>query len=317
MKEFKEKTHVILVVLLIISLWGNFNHSHQLKNLQNELNRTSSMLENRIRDINQNVSNTLNDFKKESMWVRESFSEVIGFTDNLEKATIKVSLTLNEKYKDEKLYIMAISKEDKLRFDLPQSDDVSYDLEIVLSGDRDYDLQLVGESEKAFRSDALEKVYLSGYKDHIITIDGQLLGGRYDDNKKEGYYSFFIAVSQMQKSHEMFAEYLKGLKIEEIKADVYCNNRYINTIDFLKGTNYIPEDIKNLSRSIPEFAVREHMIEFEDNHFFSGKYEIKEKKDFSGILFHIQVKDNKGNTYHEFMGNGPYVEKMLEEKSVQ
>lgn len=311
MKELKEKISIILLVLLIISLWGNYSNYNQLRNLQNDFNRTSSMLENRINDISHNVSNTLNDFKKESMWVRESFCEVIGFTDNLEKATIKVSLTLNEKYKDEKLFIMATSKEDKLRFEIPQSDDLSYNLEIVLSGDRDYDLQLVGENKEAFRSDALDKVNLNGYKNQIIAIDAQLLGGQYDENKKEGYYSFYVAVSQMQKSEEMFAEYLKDLEIEEVKADVYYGDRYVNTIDFLKGTNYIPMDIKNISYSIPEAAAMEHMNE--RKHFFSGKYEIKGESNLSEILFVIKVRDNKGNTYQQFMGDGRLMEEKLKE----
>ncbi|MFA5528070.1 MAG: hypothetical protein WC996_05590 [Peptostreptococcales bacterium] len=322
MQEIKSKITGVLIVLLLISLWGNFRNYNRLNDLQYDINKVSNNLEHRINDINRSVSDTLNEFKRETMWVRESSFDIVRFSEDLDEATLKIRMDLNEKQKGEKLVVVAnsIKGEEKLEFELPESSDLTYQLEITLPV-KEYALQLLGESNGNLRSDLLERIDLSSYKNGIMSIDAEIIQGTYDEKEEEGYYSFFVAVDQMLKGEKMFAEYLTGLEITDITADVYMDNEYINTIDFLNEKNYLPMDIKDLGRRIPESAISTfHPAEYERKHFFSGRYAIKgiQNFDFSGIVFHIQVKDNKGNTYHEFMGEGPYdYKKMIEEKSVQ
>ncbi len=312
MKDFKMNSNIVLVILLVISLWMNYSNYNQIEIIQNDLSRTSNMLQNDVNDIGSDVSRILNDFKKESMWVRESSIDITNFTDDLKHAEIEISISLNEKNKDENLYVLAIPRksDETFKFQVPENNGLTYKVKITLPSDYNYEMQLVGENDTFSRSGMLNKVYISNYINEIINIDGELLGGQYHEGDQKGYYSFFVTVGQVKESE--FAEYLKDLEITEVKADVYYGNRYINTIDFLKETNYIPMDINDISNSIPERAVHDITNEFERKYFFSGKYEIEGEPEFPDMILVIKAKDNKGNTCEKMIGDFYDYDEMIE-----
>lgn len=316
MKNSKININILITLLLFISLWMNYSNYGQIQMLRSELGRASNMLQRDVNNVANEVSRVLNDFKKESMWVRESSNNIMDFSDDLKDTEIDIEITLNEKNKDEKLYIIAATKENNeiFKFEVPNNNDLIFKANIRLPVDYNYEMQLIGENDTFSRSSPLDSLYLRNFVSEIIQVDGDLLGGQYYKDEQKGEYSFFIAVSQMKKSKEMFVEYLSQLQITEVKADVYHGDQYIKTIDLLNGTNYIPKDIDNLSNAIPEIAANEYRAEFERKHFFSGIFEMNGESDFSQISLVITVKDNKGHTYQKIVGDERFFE---EEKEIK
>lgn len=318
MKDFKVNMNAVLVILLVISLWMNYSSYNQIDMLRNDVNSTYTMLQNDINSIRYSVSNSLDNFVKESKWIRESSFNVKKFTDDLQNAEVEATIHLNERNKNEKLYVVAIPRDgdENLKLDVQQSTDLTFKVQMTLPADYDYEIQLVGENEDFSRSDVLGKVYLRSYKSEIINIDGELLGGEYNSNSQKGHYDFYVAINQMRKSDEMFADYLEDLEIVEVKADVYYGEKYAKTIDFLKETNYTPMDIRDISNSIPEIAMDDMMIEFEKKYFFSGKFDIEGETEFPDIVLLVKVKDSKGNSYKQMFGDYMYQEE-IERKLLQ
>lgn len=304
-----KKFNIIIVILLVISLWMNYNNKKEIEMLSDDIRSNYHMIQN-----GSTVRNILEDFKKESMWVQSSHYEIIKFSDDLKNADLKISISLKEKNNNEKLYVTALSKDSdyKQKFVVPKTDDLNYMLNITLPTENDYELQLIGENAEYTRSSMLNKVYLSRYIGSLVNIDAGLLGAEYSNNTNEGYFKFFVAVNKLHESKELYTHFVKDLEITEVKADVYYGEEYIDTIDLINEINYTPVDINKLSNSIPESAsgnyTKHHEIvssigEYKQQYFFSGKHEIKDVPNMLDIIMVIKVKDNLGNIYQKIIGD--------------
>lgn len=298
-----KKINVVIIILLVVSLWMNYNNKKEIEILNSDLRNNYQMMQNNINSIGSTVRNTLEDFKKESMWVQNSDYEIIKFSDDLKYADLKVSFSLKEKKNNEKLYVSAISQNsnDKRQFEVPTSDDLNYIAEITLPTENNYELQLIGETAEFTRSNMLKGAYLSRYIDSLVNINGDVLDSKYNKNKNEGYFNFIVVVNKLNNSKEFNTNFIKDLDITEIKADVYYGEEYIDTIDFINEINYTPVDII-FNNSIPEYDIASEYGEYKQQYSFSGKHEIKDVPNLPNVVMVIKVKDNKGNTYQEIIG---------------
>ncbi len=299
-----KKINVVIVILLVISLWMNYYNKKEIDMLNRDLRNNYQMMQNNINSIDSTVKNTLENLKKESMWVQNSDYEIIKFSDDLKYADLKVSISLKEKKNNEKLYVSAISQNsnDKQQFEVPTSNDLNYIVEITLPTENNYELQIIGENAEFTRNSMLESIYLSRYIDSFVNINGDLFDSKYNENKNEGHFKFFVSVDKLNKSKKFNTNFIKDLDITEIKADVYYGEEYIDTIDFINEINYTPVDINKLSNSIPEFKLDSPYGEYKQQYYFSGEHEIKNVSKLPNVVMVIKVKDNKGNTYQEIIG---------------
>lgn len=311
-----KKNNIVIIVLLVISLWMNYSNMNEIKMLRNNMGSSFNRLEDDINHISSNVSNTLNNIKQESLWIRDSHYEVIKLTDDLEYADLEVSISLNEKKKDEKLFIVAVPNngDDKKKFQIPESEDLTYKLDIRLPSENDYELLLLGENEGNFRSDFLDKVYLRGYKDNIIFINGEVMGIQYNPSNKKGAFQFYIDISKIKTSGDIPEGYLKDLEIAEIKADVYYGEKLVVTMDLLKGYNYTTIEMEDISKDTPEMEaiIEEKRSEYKREYFFSGEHEIVGESEMPDVILLIKVKDNKDNTYKGIAGDYYHYVEMFE-----
>lgn len=295
----KINTEIILVILLVLSLWMNIKIPSKIERIENKL----GILKNDIHNINSNVNHTLEELRKEGLWVRESKCEITDFSDNLEMADIKITFTLNEIQKDEKVYVAAISEKNNkvVKFEIPESESLTFMLDnITLPASDTYDLQVIGEKPASFRSGKLETIFLSEYKKGFVIINGGILGAQYSIEKEEGNFSFFTTVDVMKKSDGAYMDFLKNLEVMAVNADIYIDDQYLDTMDLLNEKNYVPVELRDLSHSIPESESPQSRGRAETEHYlFSGKYEFKEELNMDDIKLVITVKDNKGNIYKE------------------
>lgn len=315
----------VIIVLLIISLWTNYTNMKEIERLRYTVNDNYQMLQNDIHSISSNVRNTMEDIKKESMWIQSNDYKIIKFSEDLKYADIEISISLNEKNNNEELYIIALSNDnEKTIFDVPKSEDLNYIVNITLPTKNDYELKLTGKTTEKTRSDLINNIRLSSYIKSTISIDADLLGATYHHDSKKGDFKFYVAINKLYESKEMI-EVLKDFQITQVIAEVYYGEEYIDTIDFLNEINYIPTDIEKLSNHIPELAsddyaereIKNSIGIYKQEYFFSGKYEFKDIEDMPDIIMIVKVKDNKGNTYQEIIGHyyeydSWYVEKMSE-----
>lgn len=298
--------NVAVVILLVVSLWMNFMSLNRIENLNQDLNYMQHRLENEINSISNKVSSTLQAFKQESMWVRNYDCQVKNFSDDFKEAEIEIKISLNDKIKDEKLKIAAISEQNSFLFDVPENNNLTYTLTVTLPTD-DYELKLLGETSTASRSSVMNTLYLNSYKKSIININGDILGGKYNHTNKEGSLDFYVKIDVMKKSEKIYSHFLNEFNIIDIKADVYVGTRYLDTIDLWNGKNYMRKDIEKLSNAIPESAsemfIRDERFESEQEYFYSGTYEYKsENENIQDLKLVVKVKDNKGNSYIEPIG---------------
>lgn len=315
----KENLNIVLVVLLIFSLWMNIRISGKVERLNNDLNNIDHNLGNEIRNIDARVSSTLEEIRKEALWVRESNCEITDFSDNLETATVSIAFTLKEKQKDERIYVAATSKSNNevSKFEVPESESLTYALNnMTLSASDEYDLQVIGETSDSLRSGHLESLYLSSHKKGLVIINGELLGSHYNYEKEEGDFSFYISVDVKRKSDEIYMNFLRDLEIQSIAADIYVGDEYLDTMDLINEKNYVTVDLEDLSNSIPERESRRSREQSENKHYlYSGKYMLNEEFDFRDIKLVVLVTDNKENQYKALIGDFSHEEydKLMDE----
>ncbi len=301
-----KKTNIIIIALLVLSLWMNYSNINRINSLNNNINNTYHTLRSEIQNINSQVSNTLESLRRESLWVRESSYQVKDFNKDLSQAEVEITFTLNEKSKEEKIYVTAVSQKNNktYQFDVEESESLIYTLNFSLLADDNYDIQVLGESNQSLRSSPLETLNLSHYKKSLVTVNGELMGAQYSYEDEEGYFSFYVFVDVRRKSEEMFAEFLKDFTVKEVKADIYVGKEYIDTMDLLNRENYTHKELEDLSNAIPERESEERKRISESEHYsFSGIYEHKEEWEFPDIKLIVRVQDNKGNTYKAPIGH--------------
>lgn len=297
---------ILLVALLVLSLFMNYTTKRELHQLQNYTDNYYRDTQNSISNISSNISSVLNDFKKESMWIQEFNCAIKQFKDDLKEADLNINLSIKDKNTNEKLFIVAISKNTNKKFEFELVDDgtLNYNLAVTLPTDN-YDFHLIGKNTSFTRKDILGDINLNSYAQKLYKIDGDTLGGMYSNTNKKGHYTYFVAVNKLKNNKEIYGTYLDTLEIKEVTADVYYGEKYIETIDFLNNKNYTPIDVSEHGNSIPEIAREdfEHNNGYTRQLTFNGKYIIKDLEEMPDFVMLIKVKDNQGNTYTKLIGD--------------
>src|SRR6056297_396171 len=102
---------IILLILLAVTVFFNLNMMSKINNLENmilNINNNYRNIESRIGGINNSVQNTLNEFNKEKMWIRNHEIRIAEYYPDEEKVDIDISIEFNELKKEEALTLLVV-----------------------------------------------------------------------------------------------------------------------------------------------------------------------------------------------------------------
>ena len=102
---------IILVILLAATVFFNLNMMSKINNLENmilNINNNYSHIESRIGGINNSVQNTLNEFNKEKMWIRNHDIRIVEYYPKSEAVDVEISIEFNELKNEEALTLLVV-----------------------------------------------------------------------------------------------------------------------------------------------------------------------------------------------------------------
>jgi hypothetical protein len=259
------KSNKLLLVIAVILLFTNYLTYSSIDNLENRisnLNNSLSRLDNRISNISGDVSRSLDEFKAENSWTRNTQARAMHYNEETMTASVDIEVEFNELRNDEKVYIVIQDSEgntqDKIDVTEAMKNSLNLDYSLNLGIDNDYELSIIGETAELKRSESLGELYLKSRIQQLFYVDGNGWDVEYDDNNNYKSIRIDIMIDSAYQKEEFIADYFKNRKIKDIQGEIYVDDVLFDTVDFLNDENWEFDDLTSQDNdNKEEVAVRE------------------------------------------------------------
>lgn len=259
------KSNKLLVVIAVILLFTNYLTFSAIDNLDNRisnLNNSLSRLDNRISNISGDISRSLDEFKAENSWTRNTQARAMHYNEETMTASVDIEVEFNELRNDEKVYIVIQDSEgntqDKIDVTEAMKNSLNLDYSLDLAIDNDYELSIIGETTELKRSESLGELYLKSRIQQLFYVDGNGWDVEYDDNNNYKSIRIDIMIDSAYQKEEFIADYFKNRKIKDIQGEIYVDDVLFDTVDFLNDENWEFDDLTSQDNdNKEEVAVRE------------------------------------------------------------
>jgi hypothetical protein len=319
------KSNKLLLVIAVILLFTNYLTYSSIDNLENRisnLNNSLSRLDNRISNISGDVSRSLDEFKAENSWTRNTQARAMHYNEEIMTASVDIEVEFNELRNDEKVYIVIQDSEgntqDKIDVTEAMKNSLNLDYSLDLAIDNDYELSIIGETTELKRSESLGEINLKSRIQQLFYVDGHRWDVEYDDNSNYKSIGINIMIDSAFQKEDFIEDYFKSRKIVDIQGEIYVDDVLFDTVDFLNDENWNFDDLSNQDNdNKEEEAVREtpamqegmvllFAIDGKSEYFINiaGTYTFeKPVNPQQKVQMFVIFKDNQGDEYRHPLYN--------------
>jgi hypothetical protein len=277
--SYIEPFNFMVVTLLIISIiFGVLQHNklnqllddsvRQFNELQNKIDSRSNSLTSKINVLEK----TLHDMEERTRWITNKSYEFTNLSEDLNKVTVNVKLSLKELAMDSDVYLVVIDQKD-----LNQSQKIKLEDRNILSFNEHIPLK-IGES---YQIDVLTENGVTSKKEHLFDIDltnwledrilDKGMGYSRGKDHKELYLEFSV-------SNETYG--LEELKISQIKIRIYQNQTLLEERD-------ITNAVETSSMGTQEWYKYSETITIDPNQTYRVEVILVDQLGMHPIAFHI------------------------------
>lgn len=292
---------IILVILLAATVFFNLNMMSKINNLENmilNINNNYSHIESRISGINNSVQNTLNEFNKEKMWIRNHDIRIVEYYPKSEAVDVEISIEFNELKNEEALTLLVVdSSNNQQSFEMVgYKDTLVYNDKIRLDSDKDYSFSVVGESAESKRSDDVDQLYVKSTINNLIVFDSHVHRSSANAEKEIQNFHFNLLAYKNVQRNSIFEDYTKNLEIVSLIGEVYVDETLLDTMDFINGDNWEHLDVRTEGEREPVFETQMGSKIIVD---IDGVYNFDEEISYemSDIVLVVKAEDSNGRVY--------------------
>jgi len=294
---------IILLILLALTVFFNLNMMSKINNLENmilNINNNYRNLESRISGINNSVQNTLNEFNKEKMWIRNHEIRITEYYPESESVDVEISIKFNELRNEEALTLLFVdNSNNKIPYKMEgYQDDLVYNNKIRLDSDKDYSVSIVAGNAVGKRSTDVDKLYVKSTIENLVIMENWV---HRSSANSEGYiqnFHFNLFIHKNVDRYSVFEEFVQGIEIVDIKGELYVDGTLLDTLDFINGDNW--EELEIRSEGERE-VVRETKPGTKVILDIDGVYNFDEEISYemSDIVLVVKAEDSNGRIYEQ------------------
>jgi hypothetical protein len=293
---------IILVILLAATVFFNLNMMSKINNLENmilNINNNYSHIESRISGINNSVQNTLNEFNKEKMWIRNHDIRIVEYYPKSEAVDVEISIEFNELKNEEALTLLVVdSSNNKIPYKMEgYLDDLAYNKIIRLGSDEDYSFSVVAGNVVSKRSSDVGNLNVKSTIENLVVMENWVHRSSANSEGEIQNFHFNLFIYKNVERYSVFEEFVKGIEIVDITGELYVNGDLIDTLDFINGDNW--EELEIRSEGEREPAVRETRSGTKVILDIDGVYNFDEEISYemSDIVLVVKAEDSNGRVY--------------------
>lgn len=288
---------IILIFILNVKLFFDISY---IKNEINSIRNTTSHLDNRINDINSNVSRTLNEFYEQKKWIYNVEHNVLSLSKDFKEVKVDFKWSLRELSNDYTVYLFygAVEGETQnvVKWNEVKAQDLgnlNYGCTLTIPYLNNYQFKVVAKNNKNIINEKLQFIPFLDKFNKRININA--MPNTKTSSKGHVDLKFAVNISnRYDLSFEKGISEIDGniLKIKNITVKVYSNNKLKKETKILQDGN-IKDNKASYRKPIgmPE-DIKLEEINYEDN----IKYDT-DSNEHSREKIEVIVEDYMGRVY--------------------
>jgi len=273
---------------------------NSLRNMLGNINNNYRNLESRIGGINNSVQNTLNEFNKEKMWIRNHEIRITEYYPKAEAVDVEISIEFNELRNEEALTLLVVdSSNNKIPYKMEDyQDTLVYNDKIRLDSNKDYSFSVVAGNDVSKRSTDVDSLHVKSTIENLVIMENWV---HQSSANSEGYiqnFHFNLFIHKNVDRYSVFEEFVQGIEIVDIKGELYVDGTLLDTLDFINGDNW--EELEIRSEGERE-VVRETKPGTKVILDIDGVYNFDEEISYemSDIVLVVKAEDSNGRIYEQ------------------
>jgi hypothetical protein len=293
---------IILIIILAVTVFLNLNMMNEINNLENmisNINQNYRHLDGRISGINNSVQNTLNEFNKENMWIRNHEIQIVEYYPKAEAVDVEISIEFNELKNEEALTLLVVdSSNNKIPYKMEgYQDTLVYNDKIRLDSNKDYSFSVVAGNDVSKRSTDVDNLNVKSTIENLVVMENWVHRSSANSEGEIQNFHFNLFIYKNVERYSVFEEFVKGIEIVDITGELYVDGTLLDTLDFINGDNW--EELEVRSEGEREPAVRETKPDTKVILDIDGVYNFDEEISYemSDIVLVVKAEDSNGRVY--------------------
>lgn len=290
-----EKVFLAGLIILFITNAVTCSNMNKLRDALGQMRSETSGLNITMSNIESNISNTMQDIKRDNQWIYDQGFEITSLSSDLKNAAVALKWSFRRLNKNSQVFISYGEKDTATGSvakwtELPAASSgvLSYVTEITLPVKGNYKFRVIARNSTGTESSELADVDLLNYMQNRMQINITPLtrdsnGVRYSLSIRNQYKYFLAGASKNVTNIDT-----GKLKIKNIKVDIYFDNQ-------LSSNFYVYEDGKAVSGYEINSPGRLEEIEFINLNNY-----IKLQNDMNKhVHYEVTVEDYYGNVFKQ------------------